>query len=132
VRQQEGRQDGADPPPGAAVLRPARVADATADRVAVASSDGHLLVFPVSELPAMERGKGNKLIALPAGKRGQPRPAAVAIGLRAPRRQPRDLFRQAHPDAQPADVERYTAEARRRGAALPRGFQRVDALGLGS
>jgi len=71
-------------PAGAAVLRPARVADATADRVAVASSDGHLLVFPVSELPAMERGKGNKLIALPAGKRGQPRPAAVAIACVPP------------------------------------------------
>jgi len=32
----------------------------------------------------------------------------------------------------PADVERYTAERGRRGAPLPRGFQRVDALGLGS
>jgi len=119
-------------PPGAAVLRPARVADATADRVAVASSDGHLLVFPVSELPAMERGKGNKLIALPAGKRGQPRPAAVAIACVPPGGSLVIYSGKRTLTLKPADVERYTAERGRRGAALPRGFQRVDALGLGS
>jgi len=119
-------------PAGAAVLRPARVADATADLVAVASSDGHLLVFPVSELPAMERGKGNKLIALPAGKRGQPRPAAVAIACVPPGGSLVIFSGKRTLTLKPADVERYTAERGRRGAPLPRGFQRVDALGLGS
>ncbi len=32
----------------------------------------------------------------------------------------------------PADAERFVAERGRRGALLPRGFQKVDALGVAS
>jgi topoisomerase-4 subunit A len=116
-------------PAGAAVLRPARLADPGSDRLAVVSSDGHLLVFPVSELPALERGKGNKLIGLPAGKRGQPRPTAVAVAA-VPQGGSLVVYSGKRTlTLKPSDLDRYAAERGRRGAALPRGFQRVDALG---
>ncbi len=119
-------------PDDAKVLRPARVHDAASDWLAVASSDGHLLAFAVAELPAMERGKGNKLIALPAGRKGEPKLAAVAVacvpagGSLVVYSGKRTLTLKA------ADLERYAGERGRRGGLLPRGFQRVDALAAGS
>src|SRR6202011_4666942 len=53
------------------VLPPALVPSADA-LVAVVSSEGKLLVFPVSEVPELPRGKGNKLYDIP-GKRAAAR-----------------------------------------------------------
>lgn len=36
-------------------------------QVAVATSDGYLLIFELAELPELNRGKGNKLIKLVSG-----------------------------------------------------------------
>lgn len=41
---------------------------AEAQRVAAVSSSGYLIVFPLSELPELPRGKGNKIIGLKAGE----------------------------------------------------------------
>ncbi|MCU0766042.1 MAG: DNA topoisomerase IV subunit A [Gammaproteobacteria bacterium] len=117
-------------PAGARVLRPARVTSVEADRLAVATTDGHLLIFPVSELPAMERGKGNKLVSLPSAKRGQEAPALIAIACL-----PAGGGLIVHSGKRtltlkPADAQRFVAERGRRGALLPRGFQKVDALGI--
>ncbi|HEX4389741.1 MAG TPA: DNA topoisomerase IV subunit A, partial [Steroidobacteraceae bacterium] len=54
-------------PEGAHVLAPAPVPGSDA-LVAVVSSEGKLLVFPVGEVPEMPRGKGNKLYDIPAKK----------------------------------------------------------------
>ncbi len=119
-------------PDDAKVLRPARVHDAASDWLAVASSDGHVLAFAVADLPAMERGKGNKLIALPAGRKGEPKLTVAAVacvpagGSLVVHSGKRTLT------LKPADLERYAGERGRRGGLLPRGFQRVDALSAGS
>src|SRR5690606_24619817 len=48
------------------VLDPALVDDAARDRIVVATSAGHLLMFSVAELPELDNGgKGNKLIEIP-------------------------------------------------------------------
>src|SRR5690606_17958847 len=46
---------------GARVLQPAAVASVEADRIVAVTSAGHLLAFPVSELPELDKGKGNKI-----------------------------------------------------------------------
>src|SRR5690606_4780254 len=58
---------------GAKVLQPAAVAGLDTDRVVAVTSAGHLLAFPASELPELDRGKGNKLIEIPKAKRGTER-----------------------------------------------------------
>ena len=40
---------------------------------------GHLLAFPVGELPELDKGKGNKLIDIPKAKLGTERVVAVAV-----------------------------------------------------
>src|SRR5689334_13464762 len=54
-------------PENAQVLPPAPVFSADS-LVAVVSSEGKLLAFPVSEVPEMPRGKGNKLYDIPGKK----------------------------------------------------------------
>ena len=67
-------------PENAHVLAPAPVPSADS-LVAVVSSEGKLLVFPVGEVPEMPRGKGNKLYDIP-GKKARARTelmTAVAV-----------------------------------------------------
>ncbi|NOR71453.1 MAG: DNA topoisomerase IV subunit A, partial [Methylomarinum sp.] len=51
-------------PKGSKVLAPVAIGNDT-DLVAVATLQGRLLIFPVQELPALTKGKGNKLIQIP-------------------------------------------------------------------
>ncbi len=54
---------------------PLATRDPAGDRLALATAEGRLLLFPVSELPEMAKGKGNKLIAL----KGEDRIVAAAV-----------------------------------------------------
>ena len=63
---------------GAHVLTPAWVGDSARDRIVVATSAGHVLMFSVAELPELDNGgKGNKLIEIPrpSSARAMPSPA---------------------------------------------------------
>jgi DNA gyrase/topoisomerase IV subunit A len=64
---------------GARVLQPAAVANVAADRIVAVTSAGHLLAFPVADLPELDKGKGNKIIEIPKAKRGTERVVAVAV-----------------------------------------------------
>ncbi len=118
-------------PKNASVLPPAEL---TADDglVAVATSDGRLLLFPVSELPQMARGKGNKMIGIsPAGLASREEfvkgmvivPPKGSVTIHAGKR---------HITLKGADLEYYIGERGRRGRKLPRGFQKVDAMFSGA
>ncbi|HEX5307073.1 MAG TPA: DNA topoisomerase IV subunit A, partial [Dyella sp.] len=66
---------------GAKVLPPQASADPARDRIVVVTSEGHLLMFSVAELPELDKGKGNKLIEIPKAKltSGDERVAGVAV-----------------------------------------------------
>ncbi len=70
---------------GAKLLQPAQVASVENDRIVAVTSAGHLLAFPVSELPELDKGKGNKIIDIPRGKLGTERVVAVASVVRGRR-----------------------------------------------
>jgi len=113
--------------PGAAgVLAPAPVHDPLRDLVVAITSGGHLLAFPLHELPELERGKGNKLIQIPPArlKSGDERVTAVAcvreggeIILYCGQRKLILNWR---------DLQAYVGARASRGNLLPRGLQRVD------
>ena len=63
-------------PEGAEVLSTVAVNNVQTDWVAAISSAGYLLLFPLSELPELGRGRGNKIIQL---KRGEHMTAVCAI-----------------------------------------------------
>jgi len=114
-------------PTGAKVLKPVPVRNES-DLLAVVTLQGRLLVFPVADLPALARGKGNKLIQIPPVDLAEEKDYVVAV-LSIPEQSPlkvvsgkRFLILKA------ADIEHYTSGRAKRGLHLPRGFQRVEGL----
>lgn len=112
-------------PDGGTVI-PAAAVGANATRLAAVSSDGRLLVFALAELPELAKGKGNKILALPA--KGDERLVAVcaladdhALRVIGPNRQM---------TIKPADLAEYAGERGRRGNALPRGWRKIDGLAI--
>src|SRR3546814_7421088 len=63
---------------GARVLQPSQVAAFDTERIVAVPSAGHLLAFPVSELPELDKGQGNKIIEIPKAKRGTEHVVAIA------------------------------------------------------
>jgi topoisomerase-4 subunit A len=115
-------------PNGAKVMTPRPVANREQDWLAAVTTEGRLLVFKVSDLPQLGKGKGNKIIGVP-GDRVASReefvtdlaviPDGATLVLQAGKR---TLSLKAD------DLEHYKGERGRRGSKLPRGFQRVDGL----
>jgi len=115
-------------PEGARVLPPVPVPGTALDRVAAATTSGHLLVFPAADLPALNRGKGNKIIGIPAA-RAKTRDEYVAAITIVPEGAGLAIHSGKRSfTLKPADLDRYQGERGRRGAMLPRGFQKVDGM----
>jgi topoisomerase-4 subunit A len=113
-------------PKGARVLPPVPLADAKSDRLVAISNEGRMLVFPVAELPELVRGKGNKIISIPA-KRVEARDEFVVAITAVPTGHSLTAFSgKRHFTLKPADLDSYQGERGRRGNKLPRGFQRVE------
>jgi topoisomerase-4 subunit A len=113
---------------GARVLQPAAVGSVDGDRIVAVTSAGHLLAFPLAELPELDKGKGNKIIEIPKAKRGTEKVVAVAVvppgGTLAIKSGARTMslsFRELEP---------YLGARGSRGGLLPRGWQKVDGLGV--
>jgi topoisomerase-4 subunit A len=115
-------------PANARVLRPAPVPDDPAALVVVATSSGHLLAFPVADLPELTRGKGNKLIGIPSAKAKARDELVGAICVIPADAGLSVLSGKRHLTLKPTDLTHYRGERGRRGNLLPRGFQRVDDL----
>src|SRR3546814_8130069 len=105
-----------------------RISDWSSD---VCSSDlvtsaGHLLAFPVSELPELDKGKGNKIIEIPKAKRGTEHVVAIAavspggtLSVKSGARTMSLSFK---------DLDQYIGARASRGGLLPRGWQKVEGL----
>jgi topoisomerase-4 subunit A len=121
-------------PPNAQVLPPVPVpASGSSERellVAVATNAGHLLLFPITELPELPRGKGNKLIGIPSAQAKSRDEIVAAIGVIQAGSSLSILSGKRQAKLKPSDLEHYRGERGRRGNRLPRGFQRVDGFAL--
>lgn len=93
------------------------------DRLAVATAEGRLLVFPITELPELAKGKGNKLIGL----KGEDRIVAACVLPAGSALEVTSLKRRLTIKASDLDTS-YVAARASRGNPLPRGYQRVDAM----
>lgn len=115
-------------PPEATALAPVTVNDLASDRLAAATNSGHLLVFPMTELPQMPRGKGNKIIHLPPPKPNAQMEHLIALASIPEGRSLVAYCGKRQLTLRPTDLDSYTGERGRRGKLLPRGFQRVERL----
>lgn len=114
-------------PKNSAVLRPA-IVSSDQDQVAVVTQQGRLLVFAISELPILTRGKGNKLIQIPPKDLELKSDAVTAVVSIPSGMVLKVLSGKRHVTLKASNLEHYLGNRGHRGLFLPRGFQRVDAL----
>ncbi|MCC8668223.1 DNA topoisomerase IV subunit A [Xanthomonas arboricola] len=111
---------------GAHVLTPAQVTNPQSDRIVAVTSAGNLLAVTASDVPELDKGKGNKIIDIPKAKLGTERVVAVVavapgntLLVRSGARTMSLSFK---------DLDTYVGARASRGALLPRGWQKVDGL----
>ncbi|MGE8305728.1 MAG: DNA topoisomerase IV subunit A [Pseudomonas kermanshahensis] len=115
-------------PNGAKVMTPRPVANREQDWLAAVTTEGRLLVFKVSDLPQLGKGKGNKIIGVPGDRVASREEFVTDLAVMA---EGATLVLQAGKrtlSLKADDLEHYKGERGRRGSKLPRGFQRVDGL----
>ena len=113
-------------PAGGRVLSISNVTDLQKNTIAAVTNDGRLLVFPVSELPILAKGKGNKIIGISTAKYKSKEESVVDVAILA-EKSVLTLFsgkRKLHLKAN--DLKHYIGERGRRGSKLPQGFRHVS------
>ncbi|MDT8398659.1 MAG: DNA topoisomerase IV subunit A [Pseudomonadales bacterium] len=113
-------------PKGARVLAPVRIRDLATAEVVGISNEGRMLVFNLSELPELARGKGNKIINIPSARVADRIEYVVAIEVLGPEDTLTIHSGKRFINLKMTDLEYYRGERGRRGNKLPRGFQKVD------
>ena len=121
-------------PEGAHVLLPVPGVDFATDCLVALTTQGRLLVFPVLELPQLNKGKGQKIISLEkdSGKKSkaskpdrllglQVVPVGAGVQIQAGKRLMKLKW---------SDLQKYQGSRSQRGSLLPKGYQSVSALTL--
>ena len=113
-------------PKGAKVLLPSPVDDIENSNVVAISNEGRMLMFDLSNLPELAKGKGNKIISIPSGRVAERIEFVVAVAVI---REGQILVIHSgkrHFNLTMSDLEHYRGERGRRGNKLPQGFRKVD------
>jgi len=115
--------------PGDAVpVAPAIITSAEAETVVCVTSDGYLLAFPLADLPALAKGKGNKLINIPPKRLKAGEEHMVGMVVIAEGEEFLVWAGQRYMRIGRKDLEHFRGERAKRGRKLPRGFQRVTQI----
>ena len=115
-------------PQGARALPPKLVKDIQNQMLAIVSNTGHLLIFPLTELPQLNKGKGNKLMII-APSTSTTRDEYVVDMAMLNKNQKLLVIGEGKPvTLLPADWQQYIGERARRGNKLPRNCRAVKKL----
>jgi topoisomerase-4 subunit A len=116
-------------PKGAKIMVPVMIPDTGQTLyLGAVSNEGRMLVFPLSELPELAKGKGNKIISIPPARVQSREEYLVAVAVFAEKDQLEIRAGKRKMGLKFADLEHYLGERGRRGHKLPRGLQRVDGI----
>ncbi len=114
-------------PKGGKCLLPTKIDKLENASIAIVSTSGYLSVYPLTELPQLAKGKGVKLINIPA-KLLKERDELVQ-GIAVLTEETKELFVHSgkrYLRLKGADLDHYRGERSLRGKRLPRGFQQVS------
>ncbi len=112
-------------PQNSEVMTPNPIANIDQDEILAITNQGRMLLFPLKDLPQLGKGKGNKIINIPAAK-AKEREEVVSHLLALPQGSSVTLYAGKRKlGLKPADLDNFRGERGRRGSLLPRGLQRV-------
>lgn len=117
-------------PKGSKALAPKQLTDIENDYIAVVSNIGNLLIFPLKELPQLNKGKGNKMMSIPSAKVVSREEFVIDMAV-LNKSQSLLIVGSGKPfKLKPADWKQFLAERARRGNKLPRGCRDVVKLSV--
>ena len=108
-------------PENAKVIEPKTLANATALVVAMTSA-GRMLIFPAKDLPALSKGKGNKIVTIPAENAKERGELLVKLLLISDQASLEFHSGKRKIVLKPEDLQKFRAERGRKGSTLPRGL----------
>ena len=108
-------------PENAKVMEPKTLANATALVVAMTSA-GRMLIFPAKDLPALSKGKGNKIVTIPAANAKERSELLVKLLLISDQASLEFHSGKRKIVLKPEDLQKFRAERGRKGSTLPRGL----------
>ena len=108
-------------PENAKVMEPKTLANATALVVAMTSA-GKMLIFPAKDLPALSKGKGNKIVTIPAANAKERSELLVKLLLISDQASLEFHSGKRKIVLKPEDLQKFRAERGRKGSTLPRGL----------
>ncbi|MGD8541936.1 MAG: DNA topoisomerase IV subunit A [Desulfobacteraceae bacterium] len=115
-------------PKNARPLPPCRLTEKEGDLLAAVTSQGRMLVFAVDQLPSLARGKGSKIVHIPAKKAAAREELMSHLAVFSPGSHLVVHAGRQHFTLKPGNIADFQGERGRRGRALPRGFQKVERL----
>lgn len=108
-------------PENAKVIEPKTLTNATALVVAMTSA-GRMLIFPAKDLPALSKGKGNKIVTIPAVNAKERSELLVKLLLISDQASLEFHSGKRKIVLKPEDLQKFRAERGRKGSTLPRGL----------
>ncbi|WP_190600663.1 DNA topoisomerase IV subunit A [Candidatus Vesicomyidisocius sp. SY067_SCS001] len=113
---------------GAQLMRVINVDDVDNQLVALATNRGRLLVFSISELPILSKGKGNKLIQIPVNSAKTIQEFVVSVCTLFETQQLRVNAGKHYLTIKSQILNNYISNRARRGKLLPKGYQNVSSI----
>lgn len=117
-------------PTNSQVLIPRLVTDIENNLIAAVTNSGHLLIIPAKDLPILPKGKGNKIINIASSKAAKREEYVVDITVLNQGNELVLFSGKRSFNLKSADLKHYISERGKRGNKLPRGFQKVERLGV--
>ena len=115
-------------PDGASILPPVPVSSLKEDQLLSISSEGFMLLSPVSDFPLLAKGKGVKVMNIPSAKLKSGEELMDHFSVVAKGDIATVHCGKKHKNMKTAELQDYVAERGRRGKKLARGYQAVDSL----
>ncbi|WP_347253321.1 DNA topoisomerase IV subunit A [Leminorella grimontii] len=114
-------------PENAKVLEPLEV-NSEDELLLSITAAGRMLLFPVGDLPQLSKGKGNKIVSIPAAQAASGEDKIAYLLLLQPSSSVTLHVGKRKLLLRPEDLQKFRAERGRKGTLLPRGLQRIDSI----
>ncbi len=112
----------------AQVMKIINVDDLDNQFIALATNRGRLLVFPISELPILSKGKGNKLIQIPTKDVKDRQEFVMSVCILLETQHLKVIAGKRHLTIKFQDLSNYISARARRGNLLPKGYQNISSI----
>ncbi|MGM3173996.1 DNA topoisomerase IV subunit A [Dickeya lacustris] len=98
------------------------------DLLLTITAAGRILLFPVSDLPVLSKGKGNKIVSIAAAQLASGEDRVQWLMTIAPQASVTIYAGKRKYSLRPEELQKYQASRGCKGTSLPRGLQRVERI----